>query len=84
MAFLDRRDDAAKAYSDGLKIDPTNQQLLEGLREVNLSKLLYANNVFPSEGYLKLTRDPRTKHLVNDVQFMSLLMECQRNPQKLL
>lgn len=42
------------------------------------------NSMFPAEGFLKLAQDPRTKDLINDQQFMSLLMECQRDPQKLM
>lgn len=85
MSFLGRKDDAAKAYGDGLKFDPTNQQLLDGLREVEQSQPAFrGNNMFPAEGFLKLAQDPRTKDLIKDQQFMSLLMECQRDPQKLM
>lgn len=85
MSFLGRKDEAAKAYGDGLKFDPSNQQLLDGLKEVKQTQPSFGgNNMFPSESFLKLAQDPRTKDLINDQQFMSLLMECQRDPQKLM
>jgi len=60
--------------------------LLDGLKEVKQSRPLFGggSSMFSSEGFLKLAQDPRTKDLINDPQFMSLLMECQRDPQKLM
>lgn len=85
LSFLGRNDQAANAYKDGLKFDPNNQQLLDGLKEVKQSKPSFGgNNMFPTEGFLKLAQDPRTKDLINDKQFMNLLMECQKDPQKLM
>lgn len=86
LSFLGRKDEAAKAYTDGLQFDPNNQQLLDGLKEVKQSRPLFGggSSMFSSEGFLKLAQDPRTKDLINDPQFMSLLMECQRDPQKLM
>lgn len=82
---MGRNNEAAEAYSDGLKYDPNNQQLLDGLKEVKQSKPSFGgSNMFPMEGFLKLAQDPRTKDLLNDPQFMSLLMECQKDPQKLM
>lgn len=85
LSFLGRKDEAAKAYEEGLKYDPNNQLLLDGLREVKKSRPSFGGgNMFPTEGFLKLAQDPRTKDLINDPQFMSLLMECQKDPQKLM
>lgn len=85
LSFLGRKDDAAKAYEEGLKFDPSNQQLLDGLKEVKQTpQSPFGSNMFPAEAFLKLAQDPRTKDLINDQQFMSLLMECQRDPQKLM
>lgn len=85
MAFLGKKDEAAKAYEEGLKYDPNNQQLLDGLREVQNSRQNpFGGSSFPMEGFLKLAKDPRTKDLIKDQQFMALLMECQRDPQKLM
>lgn len=81
MEFLGHKEDAAKAYEDGLEFDPNNQQLLDGLKKVRRS---FLSNLFPSEGFAKLAKDPRTKDLISDPQFMSLLLECQRNPQMLM
>lgn len=68
-----------------MKFDPNNQQLLDGLKEVKQPKPSFGgNSMFPPEGFLKLAQDPRTKDLLNDQQFMNLLMECQRDPQKLM
>lgn len=85
MAFLGKKEEATKAYEDGLKYDPSNQQLLDGLREVQKSRQQpFGGNNFPIEGLMKLANDPRTKDLIKDPSFMSLLMECQRDPQKLM
>jgi len=82
---LGRKHEASKAYGEGLKFDPNNQQLLDGLREVKQpSQSFGGGNMFPTEGFLKLAQDPRTKDLIKDQQFMSLLMECQKDPQKLM
>jgi hypothetical protein len=39
---------------------------------------------FPMEAFMKLAKDPRTKDFIKDPKFMTLLMECQRDPQKLM
>ncbi|XP_050538898.1 stress-induced-phosphoprotein 1 [Daktulosphaira vitifoliae] len=85
LAFLGLKDEATKAYEDGLKYDPNNQQLLDGLKEVKKQDQpsFGGNSMFPPEAFLKLARDPRTKDLINDQQFMSMLIECQKDPQKL-
>lgn len=70
-----------------MKLDPHNQQLIDGLSEAKLTQRSFGGGgggMFPPEGFLKLAQDPRTKDLLNDQQFMNLLMECQRDPQKLM
>lgn len=85
LSFLGRKDEAAKAYEEGLLYDPNNQLLLDGLKEVKQFRSSFGGgNMFPTEGFLKLAQDPRTKDLINDPQFMNLLMECQKDPQKLM
>lgn len=34
LAYLKRYEDALNAYREGLKLDPNNQQLKEGIKEV--------------------------------------------------
>ncbi|KAE8747511.1 hypothetical protein FOCC_FOCC005842, partial [Frankliniella occidentalis] len=45
LAYLGRTDEAIEAYEEGLRIDPTNAQLAEGLKEVKAK-----NPPFPGAG----------------------------------
>jgi len=90
LAYLKRYEDALNAYKEGLKLDPENQQLKEGVREVESQKSQgrfdggFANP-FVGAGVLeKLRNDPRTKDYLNDPSYLKLISDLQQNPQSMV
>lgn len=88
LAYLGRQSEAAFAYEDGLKHDPNNAQLQEGLSEVKTQMQGPGNNFFgnPFSGpdmYTKLRNDPKTKDFFNDPSYLELLQHLQQNPKDL-
>ncbi|XP_055340971.1 stress-induced-phosphoprotein 1-like [Paramacrobiotus metropolitanus] len=89
LAYLKRYPDAVAAYEEGLKHEPGNQQLKDGLAECQS-----AMNARPSQGFPnpfagpgimdKLRSDPRTKDFVNQPDFQLIMSNLQRNPQSLM
>ncbi|XP_054712606.1 stress-induced-phosphoprotein 1-like isoform X2 [Uloborus diversus] len=92
LAYLKRYDDALNAYKEGLKFDPNNEQLKEGIKEVqsqmssgNLSYRLVFPNPFSGPGIMeKLRNDPRTRDYLNDPSYIKLLLDLQQNPSSML
>ncbi|XP_015929226.1 stress-induced-phosphoprotein 1 [Parasteatoda tepidariorum] len=87
LAYLKRYEDALQAYMDGLKFDPNNQQLKDGIKDVKTQMNQGAgfDGGFPNpfkglEAVEKLKNDPRTKDFFNDPSYLKLLMELQQNP----
>uniref|UniRef100_A0A1B6DW00 Stress-induced-phosphoprotein 1 n=1 Tax=Clastoptera arizonana TaxID=38151 RepID=A0A1B6DW00_9HEMI len=85
LAYLGRFEDSMEAYEEGLKYDPNNAQLNEGLREVSArcSKDGMGSfmNMFKSpQAYMKLRTDPRTKGMMDDPEFLKLLQQLQNDP----
>lgn len=83
LSYLGKKDEAIAAYQSGLKFDPNNAQLKDGLEEVKATG--NKNNGFPNpfssaEVFLKLRNDPRTKNYLDDPQFLKTLQELQANP----
>lgn len=57
MAYLGRYEDSVKAYEEGLKLDPNNAQLKDGLAEVQAQLMgpfpgLYFKTVFTQSTYM--------------------------------
>ena len=84
LSYLGRDIEAEKAYEEGLKYEPNNEQLKEGLREVQSklssrgSKLM---NPFAGPDVLaKLQNNPKTKEMLNDPSYRQLVQELQNNP----
>lgn len=86
--YLKRYEDSKKTYEEGLKLDPNNEQLKEGLERANdaLSGPQGPGNMFGSQQEIltKLLNDPVTKEYFKDQDFISKLQMCQTNPQFLL
>ena len=86
---LGRYADAKAAYEEGLKVDPANAALKEGLEQVQ-SKLSSpppsaANpfgSMFGPEMWGKLMADPTTRAHLNDPAFKAKMNELQRNPSR--
>ncbi|XP_065173629.1 stress-induced-phosphoprotein 1 [Atheta coriaria] len=87
LAYLNRTDEAIETYTAGLQLDPTNATLKEGLADCRASSARQQQSrSFPNpftgpEVMNKLRNDPRTKELLNDPSYLTLLAELQQNPQ---
>ncbi|GBM51772.1 Stress-induced-phosphoprotein 1 [Araneus ventricosus] len=86
LAYLKKYPEALTAYNEGLKQDPNNDQLKEGIREVKAQASEMANNAgFPNpfkgpEVLEKLRNDPRTRDFFSDPSYIKLLTDLQSNP----
>ncbi|KAF8796572.1 Stress-induced-phosphoprotein 1 like protein [Argiope bruennichi] len=86
LAYLKKYPEALSAYNEGLKQDPNNEQLKDGIREVKAQASEMANNSgFPNpfkgpEVLEKLRNDPRTRDFFNDPSYIKLLTDLQSNP----
>lgn len=81
---LNRLDEAAEAYKNGLKIDPDNDSLKEGLRIAESNG--GGGNPFDISqmmGNLKnqIAADPETRAYLSDPEFVQKLNNIQSNPQ---
>ncbi len=84
LAYLGRDVEAQKAYEEGLKYDPNNEQLKEGLLEVKNkvgsqgAKLM---NPFAGPDVMnKLQNNPKTKAMFEDPTYRQLIQDLQNNP----
>ncbi|XP_046739729.1 stress-induced-phosphoprotein 1 [Diprion similis] len=82
LAYLGRLDESIKAYEEGLKLDPDNQQLREGLSEVQAQRS-DANPFNAPDIFVKLRSDPRTKAYLDDPEYVKLIQELRSNPRVL-
>uniref|UniRef100_A0A7S0RRP4 STI1 domain-containing protein n=1 Tax=Chlamydomonas leiostraca TaxID=1034604 RepID=A0A7S0RRP4_9CHLO len=83
---LHRLDEAIKAYEDGLTHDPANEQLKSGLADARTAKEAPPPPRGPFSSPEVLTRlamDPRTRPLLGQADFMSMLKDVQGNPQNM-
>ena len=88
LAYLGRDFEAQKAYEEGIRYDPGNEQLKEGLREVRakLSSQQGAKMMNPFSGpdvMDKLRNNPKTKSMMNDPSYLQLVQELQTNPNSM-
>ncbi|XP_075238952.1 stress-induced-phosphoprotein 1-like [Convolutriloba macropyga] len=81
LAYLDRVEEAEECYKEGLKVDPENQALKDGLSEVQKKKQKGFNPFGSPEAIMKLRSDPRTREYLNDPSFLQMLSMAQSNPQ---
>ncbi|CAL1292911.1 unnamed protein product [Larinioides sclopetarius] len=85
LAYLKKYPEALTAYNEGLKQDPNNEQLKEGIKEVKAQASEMANAGFPNpfkgpEVVEKLRNDPRTRDFFNDPSYIKLITDLQSNP----
>ncbi|XP_017775399.1 PREDICTED: stress-induced-phosphoprotein 1 [Nicrophorus vespilloides] len=83
QVYLEKYDDAIKTYQDGLRVDPDNVTLKDGLKEAMAGKAPppFRNPFSGPEVMNKLRSDPRTKALLDDPEYLKLLQALQTNPQ---
>jgi len=85
---LKRIDEAIAAYEEGLKHEPTNQQLLDGLKEVKMAAEAEDSMGMGGLGplfsqpdvFAKLTADPRTRSLMANPNFVAKIKKLQSDP----
>lgn len=84
LAYLDRVDEAIEAYEEGLRQDPTNAQLAEGLKEVKVKSSPFPGvdaNLFKSpDVFVKLRNDPRTRSYLDDPSYVQMITKLQTDP----
>ncbi|XP_038643245.1 LOW QUALITY PROTEIN: stress-induced-phosphoprotein 1 [Scyliorhinus canicula] len=85
LEFLNRFEEAKKTYEEGLKHEPGNQQLKDGMQNVDarLAEKKFMNP-FASPGlYQKLEKDPRTKSLLSDPSYREMIEQLKNKPADL-
>lgn len=84
LAYLDRNDEAIAAYEEGLRHDPTNAQLAEGLKEMKAKSSPFPGvdaALFKSPDlFVKLRSDPRTRAYLEDPAYVQMITKLQTDP----
>ncbi|KAK1787839.1 hypothetical protein P4O66_016326, partial [Electrophorus voltai] len=85
LEFLGRFEDAKATYQEGLRKEPSNQQLKEGLQniEARLAEKKIMNPFAVPNLYEKLEADPRTRALLTDPSYRELLEKLRQKPSEL-
>lgn len=84
LAYLKRYEEAIEAYEEGLRHDPNNEQLKEGIKEVEDQMARDGKgipNIFKDPSSLvKLHNDPRTRDFFKDPEYVKMLSQLHSNP----
>ncbi|KAJ7996626.1 hypothetical protein DPEC_G00239000 [Dallia pectoralis] len=84
LEFLGRFEDAKLTYQEGLREEPTNQQLKEGLQNIESRLAEKKMNPFAMPNmFEKLESDPRTHALMKDPEYRTLLGQLRDKPSEL-
>ncbi|KAL9952289.1 hypothetical protein ACROYT_G039524 [Oculina patagonica] len=86
LSFLKRYDEAEKAYSKGLQLDPNNAQLKSGLEEARAQA--QRNNPMMNpfampDLYVRLATNPKTKAFLDQPDYRATVEALRQNPQLL-
>ncbi|XP_058947745.1 stress-induced-phosphoprotein 1-like [Pocillopora verrucosa] len=86
LSFLKRYDEAEKAYTKGLQLDPENAQLKSGLEEARA--MAQRNNPMTNpfaipDLYVRLATHPKTKAFLDQPDYRSIVEALRQNPQML-
>ena len=84
LYYLDRFDEAVEAYKEGLKHDPENKGLKNGLEaaEKKMNESVQTNHAY-LEAMMKLINNPETKDFIQDPAFMQKVQSIIQNPANL-
>ncbi|KAM9788815.1 stress-induced-phosphoprotein 1 [Neosynchiropus ocellatus] len=85
LEFLGRLEDAKATYHEGIRQEPTNQQLKEGLQniEARLAEKSMMNPFAMPNLLQKLENDPRTRKFLSDPSYLELLEQLKTRPSEL-
>ncbi|KAL1121953.1 hypothetical protein AAG570_003361, partial [Ranatra chinensis] len=90
LAYLNMLGEAVNAYEEGLKHDPNNAQLKEGLQEVRAQMSAgpdmegFSNPFCSGDIYAKLRADPRTRSYLDDPSYLKTLEQIRNNPKDMI
>lgn len=87
-------DEAIAAYKKGLQVDPGNDGLKSGLADAQAAKPRARaptgdgafgggspfGNMFGPDVWVKIQGDPRTRHFLQQPDFVAMINDCQKNP----
>ncbi|KAJ3384909.1 hypothetical protein HDU92_003338 [Lobulomyces angularis] len=84
---LNKLEEAEKAYSEGLKLEPTNALLKKGLEDVQAASRQSSlpnnpfANIFSHDVFSKIASNPKLAPYLADADLVNKVKMCQQNPQ---
>lgn len=83
LSYLGKYDEALEAYKDGLKVEPENAQLKQGVQETE-AKLKQVNNPFNDPNLeAKLAMNSQTRGYLSDPSFKFILQQLKSDPSNI-